>query len=222
MRTYTICAALVALSFSQLAHAGAIGKAASAIAKNPAPRAATTAALAQRSSQIGRAESARHLYSMPKSTSPIVSTTPKINTPNPGVLPTRRQPPPIANDVFKQNTNGKLVRQTGKKETLLKNRIQGNVGQDRAITDLRAAGYKAKPQVTAKSNNGKRVIDIVAQPPSSKKLVSFEVKTGQAARSNNQKKFDLGMEKNGAKLVGKNAGNLANNTVKMPTTVLRY
>jgi len=199
----------------------AVLKTAQRLARLRASRAAVRAAELQRSLQVQRLERARVQYTARLNAERTALAQQKqfrgiASAP----LPVRRRAPAIANDLYKKPN----VRfDTPARQTLAKNRIQGKVAEMRAYTDLRAAGYKVRQQVSARIGSQGRRIDFVVTHPSTNHWFGVEVKSGNAARSYRQASFDSKMATGGAVVHGKNAPSaLRGQVVIMPTHTLNY
>ena|GEM_PF-1832876 len=87
------------------------------------------------------------------------------------------------------------------------NRAAGKAAEERAAVDLVSKGYEILGrQVAARTDLGRRVIDILARSPGGE-LIAIEVKSGNATRNSAQLAKDALManKENGAVIIGKNA-----------------
>jgi uncharacterized protein RhaS with RHS repeats len=104
---------------------------------------------------------------------------------------------------------------------ILKNAAQGKAAEIAVGTELKAEGKVILgSEVSAKTSEGRRVIDHLVQNGSGVRAV--EVKSGNATRNAAQVAKDGAMAKDGATLVGKNApAQLKGQTIKIETEVRR-
>jgi RHS repeat-associated protein len=104
---------------------------------------------------------------------------------------------------------------------ILKNVAQGKAAEVAVGTELKAEGKVILgSQVSAKTSEGRRVIDHLVQNGSG--VSAVEVKSGNATRNAAQVAKDGAMAKDGATLVGKNApAQLKGQTIKIETEVRR-
>ena len=102
------------------------------------------------------------------------------------------------------------------------NSAAGRAAEAQAASDLVAAGNKILgSQVSVRTSEGRRVIDHLIETAEGK-IVACEVKCGNATRNTGQIAQDAAMAKEGATLVGKNAGELKGKKLEIETIELRY
>ncbi|MDW8803149.1 hypothetical protein P8V03_18635, partial [Clostridium sp. A1-XYC3] len=116
------------------------------------------------------------------------------------------------------NTSPKSV---SKAEILAKNRAVGAAAERIAAKKLIDEGYKiVGSQVSVRTSAGRRIIDHLVSNQSGN-LVAVEVKSGNAVRSSSQILKDRLIETEGGILVGKNAGELFGQYVRIKTIEIR-
>jgi Holliday junction resolvase-like predicted endonuclease len=104
-----------------------------------------------------------------------------------------------------------------KARILQQNKIAGASAERVAAQQLESQGYKiVGSQVSIRTSAGNRRVDHLVEDTNGN-LIAIEVKSGNAIRSSTQLKKDALIQNDGGVVIGKNAGDYLNQTVKIPT-----